>query len=129
MNTITFKLELLEYINQYKEQKYIDLLYQNCNKDNYDLLYKNYNKLYSDYINLIKKIKYKYNFFIEDTINTFTNFNTIQKNNFNVLLIKYKKLQVEFNILNNCYKEINKTYNNNYFNQFYILFSLCQINI
>lgn len=113
MNTITFKLELLEYINQYKEQKYIDLLYQNCNKDNYDLLYKNYNKLYSDYINLIKKIKYKYNFFIEDTINTFTNFNTIQKNNFNVLLIKYKKLQVEFNILNNCYKEINKTYNNN----------------
>jgi hypothetical protein len=103
MNTIEFKLDLLNYINNYKERQYKTLYNNYDNKmsiDNYNDLYIKYKILIIGYEKLRYKYKNEYLFFINNSIKEFKEIHEIQKNNYEQLFFNYKKLQMELSFYN-----------------------------
>lgn len=110
MDTIKFKLELLNYINNYRERQYQKIYsnyYNETTIHHYNNLYIKYKILIFSYKNLRNKFKNDYNFFINNSIKNFTNINEIQKKNYQELFFKYRQLQIELSFFNIKLKKLN----------------------
>jgi hypothetical protein len=103
MDTIEFKLDLLNYINNYRERQYKTLYYNYYDETtihNYNNLYIKYKILIYSYEKLRNKVKNDYNFFINNTISEFKYIHDLQIKDYKQLFFKYKQLQIELSFFN-----------------------------